>query len=110
MIHKQAVYECVKKCEPISEGPHGDTQIIKASIPKALLPKSCVSPSLMASIVYNKFEKSLPLYRQETEFNELGVGLTRQTMANWLIRLNDLYLKQVIEYMKKRAKEITFDA
>jgi hypothetical protein len=46
-----------------------------APTPPALFPKS------LAHIVTAKFVNGLPLYRQETQFERLGVTLGRATMA-----------------------------
>ena len=41
----------------------------------ALLPPSFVSESLAASSLYKKFALSIPYYRQETDFKQLGVAM-----------------------------------
>lgn len=38
-----------------------------------------------------------PLYRQEQELNQQGITLTRQTMSNWMLTANKLYLTPVWE-------------
>ena len=60
--------------------------IKKAPSPKALIPKSLVSPSLMAYILNQKYTLALPLYRQEQEFKRLGINLSRQNLSNWTIK------------------------
>ena len=58
----------------------------KSAVPAALIPGSGVaSPSLLAQILSNKYVLALPLNRQEEELNRLGISLSRQTMANWVI-------------------------
>lgn len=58
----------------------------KSAVPPPLLPGSgLVSPSLLAHILNSKYVLSLPLYRQEQEFQRMGVPISRQTMANWII-------------------------
>ena len=52
----------------------------------ALIEKSLASPSMLAYIMNQKFTNAIPLYRQEQEFKRMGVNLTRQTMANWMIK------------------------
>ena len=32
-----------------------------------------------------KYVEALPLYRQEQQFQRLGIQLSRQTMANWVL-------------------------
>lgn len=43
------------------------------------------SPSTVAWVMHQKFFNALPLYRQEKEWQTLGITLSRATMANWLI-------------------------
>lgn len=100
--HYQSAYVCPNSCAEESDGPQGETTIIKAELPNKLLPKSSASPSLMAKIIYDKFEKSLPLYRQEKEYMNAGFHLTRQTMSNWIIKMDELYIGQIVKHMKKQ--------
>lgn len=46
---------------------------------------SLASPSVVASIIYNKFFLGLPLYRQEKDLAQMGFPLSRQTMSAWII-------------------------
>ncbi|MEM5552553.1 transposase [Pseudoalteromonas neustonica] len=32
----------------------------------------------------------MPLYRQETLFSDIGIGLSRQTMSSWMLRCAEL--------------------
>jgi transposase len=54
------------------------------------IPKSFVTPSLLAQIVIAKFVDSMPLYRQERFFNRLDIDLDRTTMARWMIQAAEL--------------------
>lgn len=88
--HVTYSYSC-RSCD--KEGLSGF--IKKAPSPKALIPKSLVSPSLMSYILNQKYTLALPLYRQEQEFKRLGINLSRQNLSNWTIKgaslLKDLY-------------------
>lgn len=86
--HIQKVYAC-DKCKK------DETKFIKADVPSALITKSVLSPSLATTIVYNKFVLANPLYRQEYDFKNKGLKLSRQTMSNWLTKLFDLYLNDI---------------
>lgn len=78
--HKRFVYAC-RHCEQ-----HGtETPIVTAPMPPSVFPKSLASPSIMAHIITQKYVEGLPLYRQEKYFQRLGVNLSRQTMANWVL-------------------------
>lgn len=54
-------------------------------MPKPAIPGSLASPSILSLIMTQKYVESLPLYRQEKQFNRMGINLSRQTFANWMI-------------------------
>jgi transposase len=91
-------YAC-KHCEGV-DGKEGEGAVKIAPMPLQLIPKSIATPSLLAHIVTSKVCDSLPLYRQEKQFERLGVSLSRGTMSEWLIRLNPL-LSGIMEQFKK---------
>ena len=93
--HKKAVYVC-KNCDKNGTESNFKT----AEVTPALIEKSLVSPSLLAYIMNQKFTNAMPLYRQEQEFKRMGVNLSRQTMANWMIKGANL-LKPIYEEMRK---------
>ena len=78
--HKRAVYAC-KSCD--KNGIEGNFKAATGT--PALIEKSLVSPSMMAYIMNQKFSCAMPLFRQEQELKRMGVQLSRQTMANWMI-------------------------
>ena len=75
----QTVYEC-SKCKH-SERPY----IVKAETPTSLMNHSLASASSVANVMYQKYVNSFPLYRQEKDWEQLGIALSRATMANWII-------------------------
>jgi len=79
--HQQVKYAC-RHCalHDISRAP------LTAPMPTPAFPNSLASPSVVAFVMNQKFELALPLYRQEQSFKDLGLELSRQTMANWVIR------------------------
>jgi transposase len=70
-----------------------------AAVPLQLLPKSLATPALLAQITTAKFVDGLPLYRQETQFERLGVPLGRATMAGWMIQLGCKYVVPLINLL-----------
>lgn len=94
--HKKAVYVC-RNCE--QKGTESNFKTAEA-VP-ALIEKSLVSPSLLSHIMIQKFCNAMPLYRQEQDFNRLGVYLSRQTMANWMIKGANL-LKPLYEKLQQQ--------
>lgn len=95
----QTVYEC-PKCKH-TEHPF----IIKAPAPTSLMNHSLASPSSVANVMYQKYGNSVPLYRQEKDWEQLGIGLSRATMANWIIRCSDDYFKPVIRRLRQKLLE-----
>lgn len=49
-----------------------------------------------------KYVSSLPLIRIEQECQRNGVNLSRQTMANWIIRCSERYLSSMYEYLRTK--------
>jgi transposase len=79
--HVQHVYSC-RICE--KEGIA--TTIRTAPMPSPAFPGSLASPSAVAHVMDQKYTNAMPLYRQEQQFARLGVDLSRQTLANWVVR------------------------
>jgi transposase len=88
--HIQNIYTC-PNCR--DHGIKGNIKVARA--PEPVIPHSFVSPSLLAYITDRKYSQALPLYRQEQQWKYSGLELSRQNMANWVIKgsehLNLLY-------------------
>lgn len=76
-----------------------DDRMVKAPHPKKLLPGSLVSPSLAAAVLNGKYVNAVPLYRLEKEFERYGLAITRQNMANWVIRLGESCFGPLYDYL-----------
>jgi transposase len=88
--HVRYVYSC-RQCE--RDGT--ETPIVTANMPASVYPGSLASPSALAYIMNQKYVESMPLYRQEKQIERLGVSLSRQTMANWMIYGANTWLKLI---------------
>lgn len=75
---------------------------IAGTVP-AMIPKSNAGPGLLAYVVTAKYQDALPLHRQEKIFNRHGVELTRQTLANWIIKCSQA-LDPVLEQMERALR------
>lgn len=93
--HRRAVYSC-RNCEKYGE----HVPFVKAPMPEPLISGSLASPSAVAHIMTQKYVMHAPLYRQEQDWKRQGVSLSRQTMANWIIRCSDDWLLPIYERMK----------
>jgi len=75
--------------------------IIVAPMPEPPIKGSLASPSLLSEIIYQKYANSLPLYRQEQAFKQLGLDLRRATMANWVISASK-HLRPLFDCLRQR--------
>jgi transposase len=66
------------------------TGIHTAPMPPQPIPKSLASPTLLAQIAVSKYADGLPLYRQETMFQRLGIDLPRASLAHWMVKTGEL--------------------
>ena len=88
----------------IYKGKNG--KIVRAPHPRRLLRASIVTPSLGAAIINAKYTNAMPLYRIEQEFERNEISISRQTMANWMIRLSEDYLSVVCDRMWQHLKTV----
>ncbi len=79
----------------------GDTTILAAKTPPALLSHSPASPSMVAHVMYQKSCNHLPFYRQEADWLQKGVPLPRETAANWYNYCALEYLLPVYEHLHR---------
>lgn len=101
--HVQYVYHC-RRCEREATATPATT----APMPAPPIPGGLASPSALGSIMNQKFVEGLPLYRQKQEFARLGVELSRQTLANWLVAAAERSLATVYDRLHQhlRVREI----
>lgn len=78
--HIRPKYAC-RKCE--GSGDEDKPVFRIAPVPPSIIPKSIVTPELLAFIIQNKFVDHLPFYRQEKRFERVGARISRQDMSNW---------------------------
>jgi transposase len=95
----QFVYKCINSGKT---DEHPDDVIYSAPVPAPVLTHSIASPSSVAWIMYQKYMLSVPFYRQERDFKRMGAPLKRDTMANWVIRCAEYWLKPLYDRMHKQ--------
>ena len=76
-----------------------DNRFKKADHPAYLLRNSLVSPTLLAGIWNAKYVNATPLYRQEQEFQRMGLNIDRADMAHWTILCAERYLSLFYDYL-----------
>ena len=94
--HVRNVYSC-RNCEKAG----ADVPVVKAPMPEPVIKNSIASPSAVAHIMANKYVMHNPLYRQEQEFSRMGLPLSRQTAANWMVTASDNWLSHIYELLRK---------
>ena len=80
VVHVRKKYAC-KQCEE-------NIQVAKAPIQP--IPQSIASAGMLAHVIDGKFNRHMPLYRQEDIFNRAGLSVTRATLSHWLIKSAEL--------------------
>ena len=94
--HRRSVYSC-RACEKAND----HVPVVKAALPEPVIKGSIASPSLVAHIMNQKYVMCVPLYRQEQSWLREGISLSRQTMANWMIRCSEDWLEPLYNRMKE---------
>lgn len=80
--HIRPKYAC-----PACEGVKDDGPTVKiAPVHPQIIPKSIVSPGLLAHILTGKFIDHTPFYRQEKQLLRLGVDVSRTSMCRWAMQ------------------------
>lgn len=92
--HVRYVYAC-RNCEKNDV----TTPIIYAPVPNPAIKNSLASPSMLAHIMTRKYVEAIPLYRQEQQFRRFGINLSRQSLANWMIKASASWLAPLYEAM-----------
>ncbi len=97
--HVRYKYAC-RNCEGV-ESDQGAVKI--ASLPPQIIPQGIVSPGLLAHMLTAKFVDALPFYRQEKQFERLGVDISRSTMTSWAMSVatacetfRDLFRQEIL--------------
>lgn len=94
--HVRKVYGC-RNCEKNNI----NVPIVTASMPSPVLPGSIASPSSVAHVMVQKYVFGMPLYRQEQQWKQLDIEISRQTMANWVIQTSTRWLALIYQKMHK---------
>lgn len=65
------------------------TYLKQAKADTQLLQHSMASPSSVVWTMYQKYVNHVPLYRQEKDWQNLGMEIKRSTLSNWIIKTSD---------------------
>ena len=93
--HYRETYEC-RACRK-----KGTPYMEKAPVPYPPVMHSLASASTLAWLIHQKFELGIPLYRQEKEWEAMGLSLSRATMSNWLLVIYRDWLRHIVGRLKQ---------
>ena len=80
-----------------------EVPVIKAPVKNAVIKGGLASsPEAVAYIMTQKYLMDIPLYRQEKDFERRDILLSRQTMANWIMKSSETWLKPIYDALHKR--------
>ena len=85
----------------VFDTPEGESTVKVAARPIHPLGKCLASVRLLAWILVAKYADALPLYRLEGILKRHGGHISRTTMANWIIRLDDVF-KPLINLLREQ--------
>ncbi len=78
----------------------GEESVVAAKRPTHPLGKCFAAPSLLAHVIAAKYADGLPLYRTENILKRYGADVSRTNMANWVIRLEEVF-RPLINLMRE---------
>lgn len=76
--------------------------LLKPELPQPVMKHSMASPSSVADVMAKKYANGMPLYRQEQEWKRRGVELSRNTLANWVIRPTNDWFMPLYELLRQK--------
>lgn len=79
----------------------GESDITTSTLPGAVLPGSLATEETIAHIAIQKYATAKPLHRQQQEWADLGVEVSKQTMSNWLLSSSERYFEPLIQAMRQ---------
>jgi transposase/uncharacterized coiled-coil protein SlyX len=88
----------------VFDGETGEQRIEAAPRQPHPLGKCIASVSLLAYILIAKYADALPLYRLEKILARYGGNISRTAMANWIIRLDDVF-KPLINLLQEHQRD-----
>lgn len=72
-----------------------------ADMPSSIIPKCRVDESVLADIITKKYVDHLPLYRIAEDFSRHKIGISRQLLSQWVLKIG-LALKPLYDELIKR--------
>ena len=81
--------------------PCGKAGVSIAPLPPAVVAQGQPGASLVAHVLLSKFVDHLPLYRQQQQFERLGVTFAKSTLGDW-VEQGAMWLQPIVREMKRQ--------
>jgi transposase len=81
--------------------PCGQAGVSIAPLPPMVIAQGQAGASLVAHVLLSKFVDHLPLYRQQQQFERLGVSFAKSTLGDW-VEQGALWLQPIVREMKQQ--------
>lgn len=79
--------------------------VVTAKAPEALVRRCKYEPSAYAHVVASKYQDHLPLHRMQGIFKRQGVQLSKQTMWDMLLSVDELVAQPILDQARKELLE-----
>lgn len=86
----------------------GRDYLVQAEPNQPLLQHSMASPSIVAWTMYQKYVNHMPLYRQEKDWQNLGIEIQRGTLSNWIIMTAEEWLSKIVMILHEKLLQQDF--
>lgn len=93
-------------CDGIDLEDSGENAIRCAEGKKHIVPGGIASESLIAWSLSEKYEYTLPFYRQEKRFSQIGAKISRANLCNWAIKASQA-CRPLVEQLKAHIRSGT---
>jgi transposase len=81
--------------------PCGQAGVSIAPLPPMVVAQGQPAASLVAHVLLSKFADHLPLYRQQQQFERLGVNFPKSTLGDW-VEQGARWLQPIVREMKRQ--------
>jgi transposase len=80
--------------------PCGESGVSIAPLPPRVVERGQAGASLVAQVILGKYADHLPLYRQQQQFERLGLNFPKSTLGDW-VEQGAQWLQAIVREMKR---------
>lgn len=106
-FRRVVIARAVYKTSEARSAPDVAAQIVTVPMPRELVKRGLLAPSMIAHVLASKYVLGVPFYRQEQQYALQGFGLDRGTMSRYAEQIGAT-LGCVVEAMAAEARATAF--